>query len=189
MGELTKGSKFSTKGRMWYYSQNNQQLGPISEDQLKAMLRGGVLGGATLVWKEGMSDWTAVADVAVLASVAPQPMQIAPAPQPAANPYATPQRVAVTTHSPYHAAPPINSGGILAFAICVTVLCCIPFGVVGIVFAAQINQKLAMGDYAGAADSARKAKMWSWIGLGSWLVLIGFYALAVVGGAASGTFK
>ena len=189
MGELTKGSKFSTKGGMWYYSQNNQQLGPISEDQLKAMLRGGVLGGATLVWKEGMSDWTAVADVAVLASVAPLPMQIAPAPQPAANPYATPQRVAVTTHSPYHAAPPINSGGILAFAICVTVLCCIPFGVVGIVFAAQINQKLAMGDYAGAADSARKAKMWSWIGLGRWLVLIGFYALAVAGGVVSGNFR
>ena len=70
-----------------------------------------------------------------------------------------------------------------------TVLCCIPFGVVGIVFAAQINQKLAMGDYAGAADSARKAKMWSWIGLGSWLVLIGFYALAVAGGVVSGNFR
>jgi hypothetical protein len=54
----------------------------------------------------------------------------------------------------------------LVQAILVTVCCCVPFGIPAIVFAAQVNSKLAAGDLAGALDSSRKAKMWSWIAFG-----------------------
>jgi hypothetical protein len=64
----------------------------------------------------------------------------------------------------------------LVQSILVTLCCCLPFGVVAIIFAAQVNSKLAAGDYAGAVDSSQKAKMWSWIafGIGIAAILVSF---------------
>jgi hypothetical protein len=67
-------------------------------------------------------------------------------------------------------------------SILVTFCCCLPFGIVAIIFAAQVNSKLAAGDRAGAIDSSRKAKMWTWIAFGSGLVL-GILMLTVWGAA------
>lgn len=44
--------------------------------------------------------------------------------------------------------------------------CCMPLGVVAIVFAAQVNGKVASGDVAGAMDSSKKAKTFSFIAIG-----------------------
>jgi hypothetical protein len=57
-------------------------------------------------------------------------------------------------------------------SILVTLCCCLPLGVVAIIFAAQVNQKLAAGDYAGAQEASNKAKMFCWIGFGIGLALI-----------------
>ena len=54
----------------------------------------------------------------------------------------------------------------LVQAILVTIFCCLPFGIVSIVFAAQVNGKVALGDYAGAIESSSKAKTWAWVSLG-----------------------
>lgn len=51
----------------------------------------------------------------------------------------------------------------LAPAILVTIFCCIPFGIPAIVFAAQVNGKLAAGDYAGALKASGNAKIWCWV--------------------------
>ena len=50
-------------------------------------------------------------------------------------------------------------------SILVTICCCIPFGIVAIVYAAQVNSKVAMGDFDGARSSSANAKKWCWIGL------------------------
>jgi hypothetical protein len=65
----------------------------------------------------------------------------------------------------------------LVLAIIVTVLCCLPFGIVGIVYAAQVNTKALTGDLAGARESARKARLWSFWGLGLGLAIYGVYAI------------
>lgn len=61
-------------------------------------------------------------------------------------------------------------------AILATVFCCIPVGVVSIIFAAQVNGKIAAGDTAGAMEASRKAKMFMFvtIGLGllTWVCVI-----------------
>ena len=138
---------------MWYYSENNQQLGPVSEDDLKQKARSGGLKPTTLVWKDGMSDWKPIADLPELAismqnHSAPVATSTVPGP-PAAivNPYASPQSGTVQSPAMQMSspAPYINSGGILAFAIVSTIMCCPPFGIPGIVYAAKINGQLAAG--------------------------------------------
>ena len=54
----------------------------------------------------------------------------------------------------------------LVQAILVTVFCCLPFGIVAIVYAAQVNGKLASGDYTGAVNTSRTAKTWCWVSFG-----------------------
>lgn len=74
--------------------------------------------------------------------------------------------------------PPSN----LVWAILTTIFCCIPFGIVSIVFAAQVNSKWAMGDVAGAQESSRKARRWAVFAAIAGVVTAVLYGLAIVGG-------
>ena len=55
----------------------------------------------------------------------------------------------------------------------ISALCCFPLGIISIIFAAQVNSKVAAGDTAGALDASKKAKMFSYIfiglGLAGWI--------------------
>ena len=72
----------------------------------------------------------------------------------------------------------------LVQAILCTVCCCLPFGIVAIVYAAQVNGKAAGGDIAGAMDSSKNAKMWCWIAFGCGLAInliwVLVYGLAII---------
>ena len=46
-------------------------------------------------------------------------------------------------------------------AILVTVLCCLPFGIVAIIKSSEVNGKLAVGDIVGAQMSASSSSNWS----------------------------
>jgi hypothetical protein len=70
------------------------------------------------------------------------------------------------SYQPGYGAAPANVPNYLVQSILVTLCCCLPFGIVAIVFAAQVNSKLAAGDVAGAMDASGKARMWCWIAFG-----------------------
>ncbi|GAA3971486.1 hypothetical protein GCM10023085_62080 [Actinomadura viridis] len=55
-------------------------------------------------------------------------------------------------------APPPNH---LVWAILTTIFCCLPAGVVSIVFAAQVNSKWQAGDHQGALKASNNAKTWA----------------------------
>ena len=61
-----------------------------------------------------------------------------------------------------------------------SVFCCWPLAIVAIIFAAQVNGKVAAGDIAGATDASKKAKMFSFISIGVGLVLILCYIIFIV---------
>src|SRR5690348_14805160 len=72
----------------------------------------------------------------------------------------------------------------LTWAILSTIFCCLPFGIVSIVFAAQVNGKLALGDYQAAVATSERARRWVWIafgvGLVEKLVLFAFLIASIV---------
>ena len=41
----------------WYYAQNNERLGPVSEAELVELSQIGKITGDTLVWRQGWNDW------------------------------------------------------------------------------------------------------------------------------------
>ncbi|HTS08903.1 MAG TPA: CD225/dispanin family protein [Candidatus Eisenbacteria bacterium] len=65
----------------------------------------------------------------------------------------------------------------LVFAILATVFCCLPTGIPAIIYAAQVNGKLAAGDYAGAQAASNNAKIWCWVSFGIGLVGTMFWIL------------
>ena len=80
---------------------------------------------------------------------------------------------------------PISSN--LVWAILTTLFCCLPFGIVAIVHAAQVDGKVAAGDYAGAKEASGKAKTWSFVaflcGLIPMVIYLIFVIIAIAGGA------
>jgi len=83
------------------------------------------------------------------------------------------------TPPPSSGAPPASVPNYLIPAI-ISLFCCLPLGIVGVIFAAQVNGKVAAGDTAGAMDAAKKAKMFSFIAIGLGLLGIVCYVLFVV---------
>ena len=74
----------------------------------------------------------------------------------------------------------------LVWAILCTVFCCLPGGIVAIVYAAQVDGKVAAGDIAGAQASARTAATWCWVSAGCGIVLcVGYFFLFFLGALAS----
>ena len=86
---------------------------------------------------------------------------------------------------------PANIPNYLVFAILTTVFCCLPAGVVSIVYAAQVNGKVQAGDIAGAMEASKNAKLWAMISAGVGVAVIALYIIFIVImgglGAMSGT--
>jgi len=69
------------------------------------------------------------------------------------------------------AVPPKKIEDHLVKSIIATVCCCVPFGVVGIVYATQVGTLLRKGDRAAAEEASRKAGLWSTLAIGIGVVL------------------
>ncbi len=74
----------------------------------------------------------------------------------------------------------------LVQAILVTFFCCLPLGIVSIVFAAQVNSKAAAGDIQGALAASKQAKLFAWIAFGIGAAGVLIYGLIMMLGLAAG---
>ena len=48
---------------LYYYAVNGTQQGPVGMDQLKALFANRTINKESLVWKQGMANWSALQDV------------------------------------------------------------------------------------------------------------------------------
>jgi Interferon-induced transmembrane protein len=61
-----------------------------------------------------------------------------------------------------------------------SIFCCWPLAIVAIIFAAQVNGKVAAGDIQGAMDASKKAKLFSYISIGLGLGIGIIYAILML---------
>jgi hypothetical protein len=62
----------------------------------------------------------------------------------------------------------------------ISIFCCWPLAIPAIIFATQVNSKLAAGDTAGAEDASKKAKMFAFIAIGLGVLCILIYVIMLV---------
>ncbi len=75
------------------------------------------------------------------------------------------------------------SGDYFVLSILATLFCCLPFGVVAIVFSCQRNSAIANGDYVAARIAGKRAKTYFWLSVISGLVVaMCYFLLLMIGG-------
>lgn len=172
----------------WYYSKNGTQLGPVEESDLRSKIAMGEVSPNDLVWRDGMTDWLPAAKVAELAggSTAMTPPVTGGT---VGTPYSPPRSQMPTGQTPaaYYSGP--NIPNYLWQSIVVTILCCWPFGIPAIVYAAKVDGLKAQGNVMGAMEASANAKKWCLIALGAWVVLIALYGILIGGGIISGSMR
>jgi len=175
----------------WYYSNNGQQAGPVSQDQLAELFRNGTVKPFDLVWNETMTEWTAIGKVEAFASAAPAPApSTVDSPPPISNPSpflanAAPMAAAPNVPAPSGMAEPPTY---LWQSIVVMLLCCLPLGIPALIFSTKVKPAFASGDYAAAMEASKKAKLFCIlalvIGLVVQVIYIGINIAVVMTGAA-----
>ena len=145
----------------YWINHNGVQSGPVELEALKEM----GLTSEAYVWREGMADWvkiTLMPELQGMYAMADQPA----APQPGMA--AAPQQPEAVTGDPIgqqpqygpvqpaEPCPPTN----MVWAVLATIFCCVPFGIVAIVFANQVSKCYLAGDLEGAKSASETGAWW-----------------------------
>ena len=150
----------------YYYTDGKERYGPFTMEQLRAKN----ITLDTLVWKEGMPDWVAAKNVSDLEAL----FQTADLTQPPViYPY-TPQLPEL---------PPKNW---LVESILVTILCCLPFGIVGIINATKVESLWNSGQKEAALQASREAAKWVKLGVIVAVVCLALYLILIFFGVMAG---
>lgn len=169
--------------KYYYADASHNQIGPVD----LAELRAAGITRTTYVWREGLDTWVNAGSLPELSSLfaAPEPPTTPPPtpvvpPRPAQGfaqgatqgaPQGAQQRPATTP-------PPVERPqSYLWLGICTTILCCLPAGVVSIVYAAMVDSAWNRGDYATAVKYSNMARTWGIVSAIVAAVVIGAYLI------------
>lgn len=150
----------------YYYTDGKERYGPFTLDQLRRRN----IGLETLVWKEGMPDWSAAKNISDLQSL----FQAADTFQPP---------VSIPYTPPYPDLPPKNW---LLESILITIFCCLPLGIVGIINATKVETLWQTGNKDASIKASKEAAKWVKIGFFVGIACIGLYMLLVLFGVMAG---
>lgn len=172
--------------KLYYYNNaKGQQIGPVDLETLK---NSGIT-PTTLVWCEGMPQWAEAKDVPEVCAFFSAPGGH-PTPPPINNNWNQPNPGNWNQNN--NSGNNVNWGNnnvnqnnyiekpqnYLWLAIGTTLLCCLPCGIVSIVFASKVDSAWNQGNYAGAKEYSDKAKMWGLISAGIGVVA-GFFSFLI----------
>lgn len=185
-----------------------QQCGPFALADLQSK---GIT-PSTLVWRSGMPNWLEAQSVSELAplfggqATQTETQQAQATQSTSEQSYAQPQYSqnqyngntqyngnAYNTNSNWNKQSGINDvrpmpKNWLVESILVTVLCCLPFGIAGIVSATKVESLYYSGDYEAAEQASKDAKKWTIVGFCSTFVIGILYVVFVVGLGLLSTF-
>ncbi|HSJ01466.1 MAG: CD225/dispanin family protein [Verrucomicrobium sp.] len=139
---------------MYYVGKNGHQTGPFTMEELRAMVGKDQLHVDTLVWADGMPQWQTAGSLPGLfgsAAVPPPPLGFSPPGAQATHGYPPPTFEEVPNH--------------MLFSVLVTLLCLSPCGLIALIYASKVNNKMVVGDVTGAKSDSSKARFWCWMAL------------------------
>lgn len=151
----------------WYYAKDGQQVGPVTEDELRQLRENGQVSDADLAWNESLSDWMPIGSLPQFAEAAPPEQSSEPSP-PAST--LTPVVSAGVAASSGTTPPGQPIPTYLWQSIVCLVLCCLPAAIPAIVYSTKVDPAVARGDFAAAKQASDNARLWCWISLGVGLV-------------------
>lgn len=166
-----------------YIHANGSNMGPYSLEQLKDL----GISPDTPVWYNGLPDWTpaGVAPATRELFFAPSPDKAIVPEEPSAEAQATPAsgesappipsgQQGYNPNQGYYGQQGYNPQGYpygpgqqgpppsyLAWAIISTLCCCMPFGIVAIIYASKVNGLWLRGDVNGAYKASARAQTWT----------------------------
>jgi uncharacterized membrane protein len=87
---------------------------------------------------------------------------------------------------------PTRPNSNLALSIISTILCCLPTGIVSIIYATKVNSSYEDGNYDEANKASKNAKTWGLVSIGvavvGWLIYILIFGVALFGAMSNGNF-
>ncbi len=86
----------------------------------------------------------------------------------------------IETTNPDAQQPPRKPDNYLPWAILSTLFCCMPFGIVAIVYSARVDSEWNAGRYESAIDAAASAKKWTWVSVGIFAAAALLYVIFLV---------
>jgi len=146
----------------YYYTDGRERYGPFTLEQM----RDRNITSETLVWKEGMADWAPAKQLTELETLFTTFSSEA---VPDLPPFVSPVSTVI---------PPKNW---LVESILVTIMCCLPLGIVGIVHATKVEDLWNAGRREEALRASSEAGKWVKIaffaGLITWAIFFLFFML------------
>lgn len=152
--------------KKYFYTDGTNNFGPFTLEELqeKKITR------ETKVWFQELGEWKPAGEVPELTDI----FKLTPPP---------------ITKTNYNRMENINNQKPpktwLVESILVTLFCCLPFGIAGIVNAAKVESRFYAGDIEGANRSSADAKKWTtisfWIGIAFGVIYLIVYAVAASG--------
>lgn len=154
--------------------QTKQQCGPFPVGTLPSHN----IRPETMVWCAGMADWQKASDVAELSFLFDKKIPVPQnAPQPVNNNIQQPRYN--TGNQQYNPSPQPNNlndfqkwGNVLPMpktwlleSILLSIFCCSPVSVVGIVYASRVESLYYKQDFEGANHASKRAKIWTLSGI------------------------
>ncbi|RSK38244.1 MULTISPECIES: CD225/dispanin family protein [Mangrovimonas] len=87
---------------------------------------------------------------------------------------------------------PTRPNSYLALAIISTILCCLPAGIVSIIYSTKVNSLYEDGNYAEAERASKNAKTWGIVSVALalliYIVIFAIYGIAIFAAIANGDF-
>lgn len=159
---------------------DRQQAGPFELDSFETI----EFGPETPVWHEGLADWTPASEVAELNAILlrrtadnrfgggdERPDVVVEAVE------SENVKIDTTPRKRDSGAERNRPSNYLGWAIAATILCCMPLGVVAIIYSASVNSKFDRGDIAGAEKASDTAQWLIILSIVLGLVVMPFQAL------------